>query len=314
MPMSADLRLSLRAMRAFAAVVEHGSISGAARALNTAASAVAAAVDQVEAELGAALLIRTRAKGIVATTEGAAVAERFRALLDAYAEVIDEGRDMARGLGGTLRLGYYAPVAPAFLPRVLEPLMRASEGLQLELRAHDNDSAQEALLAGRLDVILFGGQELRTGIETRVLLEMPPYMLAPAGHALAGRPQVGLADLARHPLIRPDKPLARPYFDGLFAARGLRPRIVAAADSIEMVRSLVGAGLGLTVLSMRPLTPLSYGGDRLAAVPLEPGLPRLQLMSGRAAGRPRRLVSAFLDALHGWMDGGAGRELIVSGG
>ncbi|WP_370267482.1 LysR family transcriptional regulator, partial [Nioella sp.] len=72
-------RLSLRAMAAFAATVEQGSIAGAARALNIAASAVAASVDQVEAEVGAALLVRTRAKGIAPTEEGRMLAARFRA-------------------------------------------------------------------------------------------------------------------------------------------------------------------------------------------------------------------------------------------
>ena len=309
--MQPDLRLSLKAMRAFAAVVEHGSITGAAAALNTAASAVAASVDQVEAEFGSNLLIRTRAKGISPTQEGAAMAARFRALLDAYAEVMEDGRDIGGGLTGTLRIGYYAPVAPAFLPRILHPMMQANPGLRLEFREHDNDSAQEALLAGRLDVILFGGQELRAGIETRVLLDMPPYVLVPEGHAVAGAGPVGLAKVAEYPLIQPDKSLARPYFDGLFAARGLSPNVVATADSIEMVRSLVGAGVGLTVLSMRPQTPLSYGGDRLVAVPLDAGLPSLQLRSGRTAGRPRRLVSEFLGTLHGWMDSGAARDLTI---
>lgn len=309
-----DLRLSLRAMRAFAAVVEHGSISGAARALNTAASAVAALVDQVEAELGADLLIRTRARGIAATPEGAAIASRFRGLLDACAEILDEGRDIARSLTGTLRLGYYAPVAPAFLPRVLQPLMQANPGLRLELREHDNDSAQEALLAGRLDVILFAGGDLRPGLETRVLLDLPPYVLTPAEHPLARQGRATLAEVAAHPLIEPDKPLARPYFNRLFATRSLQPRIAASADSIEMVRSLVGAGLGLTVLSMRPMNARSYGGDALAALPLEPGLPRLELRSGRVAGRPRRLVSVFLEALHDWMESGAGRDLVVREG
>lgn len=307
--MPSDLRLSLKALRAFAAVVEHGSIAGAAQALNTAASAVAASVDQVEAEFGAALLIRTRSRGIAPTADGVAMAARFRALLDSYAEVMEDGHAIGQSLTGTLRLGYYAPVAPAFLPRILHPMMQANPGLRLDLREHDNDSAQEALLNGRLDVILFGGHDLRAGIETRLLLDMPPYVLAPEGHEVTASAPIPLAEVARHPLILPDKPLARPYFDQLFAAQGLTPEIVAAADSIEMVRSLVGAGLGLTVLSMRPLTPLSYGGDRLAAVPLESGLPGLQLRSGRAAGRPRRLVTAFLDALHGWVDSGAGQAL-----
>ncbi len=79
--MQTDLRLSLRALRAFVTVVEHGSISAAARDLNVAASAVAASLDLVEAEFGADLLIRTRARGITPTAEGRDIALRFRRLL-----------------------------------------------------------------------------------------------------------------------------------------------------------------------------------------------------------------------------------------
>ncbi|WP_397542678.1 LysR substrate-binding domain-containing protein [Roseovarius salis] len=309
--MKDDLRLSLKALRAFAAVVERGSIAAAAEALNTSASAVAASVDQVEAEFGASLLIRTRARGIAPTPQGAAMAGRFRTLLDDYATVLSEGRDIAQTLTGTLRVGYYAPVAPAFLPRLVMPLMRDNPDLRLELREHDNDSAQEALLSGALDVILFAGQDLRAGVETRVLLDLPPYVLLPAGHPLEGEGPVPLERIARHPLVQLDRPLARPYLDRLFLDSGLQPQVAARADSTEMVRSLVGAGMGIAVLNMRPFTTRSYAGDALSSRPLDPGLPRLQLLSGRAKGRPRRSVSAFLDALHGWMAGGAASDLTV---
>ena len=309
--MTPGIRLSLRALRAFAATVEHGSITAAARALNIAPSAVAAALDQVEAEFGADLLIRTRARGIAATPEGLRMADRFRGLLEEYHDIMEEGREIALGLTGTLRIGYYAPVAPAFLPRILCPVMQANPDLRLELFEHDNDSAQEALLAGRLDLILFAAQDLRRGIETRPLLDLAPYVLAPDGHPVARLTRVSLSELARHPIVQLDLPLARPYVDRLFAAEGLTPEIAARANSTEMVRSLVGAGAGLAVLLMRPFTDMSYGGDRLISLPLEADHPGLQLVSGRVAGRPRRLVAALLEELHGWMNSKAAARLTI---
>lgn len=308
--MAQDLRLSLRALRSFVSVVEHGSISAAARELNLAASALAAALDQVEAEFGADLLIRTRARGITPTPEGREIAARFRVLLEDYAEVMDQGRALAQSLSGTLRIGYYAPVSPAFLPGVLRPILAENPGLRLEMQEHDNDSAQEALLNGGLDVILFAGQDLRSGIEARVLLDLPPYVLVPAAHPLADRTTVSLADVAKFPLVRLDRPLARPYIDRLFRQQGLKPEIRLRVDSIEMVRSMVGAGAGIAVLSMRPLTEISYGGDRLCAVPLEPDLPRLQLCAGHIKGRPRRPVTVFLEALGAFMSTPEARRLI----
>ena len=308
--MTPDLRLSLRALRAFVSVVDHGSISGAARELNVAASALAAALDQVDAEFGADLLIRTRARGITPTPEGREIAARFRVLLEDYAAVMDQGRALAQSLSGTLRVGYYAPVSPAFLPGILHPMLAENPGLRLEMQEHDNDSAQEALLSGQLDVILFAGQDIRSGIETRVLLDLPPYVLLPESHPLGQRDKVCLADVVGYPLVQLDRPLARPYIDRLFRQKGLKPEIRLRVDSTEMVRSMVGAGAGVAVLSMRPLTDVSYGGDRLRAIPLEPDLPSLQLCAGHVQGRPRRPVTVFLEALEAYMTTDEARRLI----
>lgn len=309
--MQTDLRLSLRALRAFAAVVEHGSISAAAQTLNTAPSAVAALIAQVETEMGADLLVRTRARGVAATPQGRALAQRFRSLLEDYAGILEDGRDMASGLSGVLRIGYYAPVAPAFLPPILRPLMLANPDLQLDLQEHDNDSVQTALLNGQLDAIIFAARDIRPGITTQPLLTLPPYALLPKGHALAACDHIDLAALARYPLVKLNRPISRPYIDQLLADQGLSPTIAAQVDSTEMVRSLVGAGLGVAILNMRPVTTHSYAGDALVLRPLPPGLPQLELRSGHVAGRPRRLVQVFLDALHGWMDSDAVQNLIV---
>jgi DNA-binding transcriptional LysR family regulator len=294
------LRLSLRALRAFALTVEQGSISGAAAALNVAPSAVSALLDQVEGEFGATLLIRSRARGVVATAEGRRMAARFRHLLEDYAEVIEDGHEIANGMSGSLRVGYYAPVAPAFLPGILTPLMQSNPGLKVDLQETDNDSAQERLLSGDLDIILFAGQDRRAGIETHALLDLPPYVLVPAGHPLATQDRSTLQKVATYPLVELNRPLARPYVSQLFTDQNLNPEVIARANTTEMVRSLVGAKLGVAILAMRPRTQTSYAGNRLSAIPLDPGLPHLQLVSGKIPGQNRRLVSAFIDALHDW--------------
>jgi len=309
--MPTPLRLSLKTLRAFATVVEQGSITAAAGELNVAASAVAAALDQVEAEFGAALLVRTRARGIAPTAEGRAMAARFRALIEQYESILDEGRALAQSLTGTLRIGYYAPIAPAFLPAVLGPLITANPDLRITLHDHSNDSAQDALLAGQLDVIIFAGQDLRRGINTTHLLDLPPYLLTPDTHVLAGAAPVTLEDVANEPLVVLDRPLARPYLDGLFRQAGLTPRIAATADTVEMVRALVGAGAGVAILGMRPRTSLSYAGDRLATTALASGLPSLQLLVGQSSGPPRKLVSVFVETLSGWMQSDAAQDLTV---
>jgi DNA-binding transcriptional LysR family regulator len=301
--MHGDLRLSLRLLRAYLAAVDHGSIAAAAAALNVASSAVATAIDKVEAEFATTLVTRTRARGVTPTTAGRLLADRIRALLEDYEAVMSEGHALGSALTGELRIGYYAPVAPAFLPGIVQPLLDAHPGLTAHFRDCDNDSAQAGLLDGTLDVIIFAGGEVRVGIATEVLIEVPPYLLAPAGHAFTLREHASLKDLEGADLVLLDLPLAGAYTRRLFEAANVTPRIVATASTTEMVRSLVGAGVGLAVLNMRPRTAVSYGGDELTTVPLSPAAPGLILMAGYVDGRPRRVVTAFLDALRDWFSG-----------
>lgn len=305
-----DLRLSLRLLRAFMVAVDSGSITGAATMLNVAPSAVAAAIDRAEAEFGAALVVRARARGITATPAGRALAARIRPLIEDYSSVMKEGYALGLGLQGTLHIGYYAPVAPAFLPRILQEMANDNPDLRFNLRECDNITAQSGLLGGALDVALFAGDEVLAGVETRPLLDLPPYVLAPRGHAICQRERPEISDLKDVPLVLLDLPVAGAYVRGLLRTAGIVPHIVATASSVEMVRSLVGAGMGLAVLNMRPRTSVSYGGDPLVAVPLAAGTP-LHLVSGRAEGAPRRLVQAFQDRLHGWFGLAEAQDLIT---
>lgn len=305
-----DLRLSLRLLRAYMVAVECGSITGAAETLNVAPSAVAAALDRVEAEFGASLVVRARARGITATPAGRALAARIKPLIEGYSDVMQQGYALNQGLRGTLHVGYYAPVAPAFLPRILQELSHESPELRFDLQECDNITAQSGLLDGTLDAAIFAGDDLLAGVETRPLMDLPPYVLAPDGHPLGTRRDLRLADLRDLPLILLDLPVAGAYVRRLLRAADVSPRVVATCSSVEMVRSLVGAGAGVAVLNMRPRTAQSYAGDTLQTLRLRDGEP-LHLVTGRAAGTPRRLVQEFQDRLHAWFAGPQAQDLIT---
>lgn len=305
-----DLRLSLRLLRAYAVTVDCGSITGAAEVLNVAPSAVASAVDRVEAEFGATLLVRARARGITATPAGRALAAQIKPLIEAYSDVMQQGYALNQGLRGTLHIGYYAPVAPAFLPHILQKLSNDSPELNFNLQECDNITAQSGLLDGTLDVAIFAGDELLAGVETRPLMDLPPYVLASEGLELSTRSELRLRDLHSAPLVLLDLPVAGAYVRRLLRAAGVTPPIAATCTSVEMVRSLVGAGAGVAVLNMRPRTEQSYGGDMVQALPLTDG-ESLHLVTGRAAGTPRRLVQVFQDQLHEWFAGPEARALIT---
>lgn len=288
--------ISLKAMEYFTTALRHGSISKAAAELNIAASAVGSAIDQVEAAFDLTLVVRQRSRGIAANASGRQVAQKFERLLEDYASVLTEGADLKKALSGTLRIGYYAPIAPAFLPSIFADFVPKGSDVTLHLDECDNDAAQDGLLQGRYDVILFVSEGVRPSIDFDVLIQAPAYCLVPADHAFAAQRTVTIAQIATQPLVILNRPVAAPYYQSLFDAHANDITIAAYVNSTEMVRSLVSAGHGCAVLNMQPLTRQSYCGATLVGVPIADPLPPLTLSIGYDKARPRRLVEHFSNA------------------
>lgn len=288
--------ISLKSMQYFKTAVEKGSISKAAEELNIAASAVSAAIDQVEETFDLTLVTRQRSRGIEPNASGRQIAQKFERLLEDYRSILSEGAELKQSLGGVLRVGYYAPVAPAFLPGILSTFIPAGSDTVLHLEECDNDAAQEGLLKGAFDVILFVSEGAQASVDFDVLIKAPAYCLVPGGHPLARQSSVTMAEIAREPLVVLERPVASAYYHKLFENIAPEISVAAYANSTEMVRSLVSAGHGCAVLNMMPMTSTSYGGGAVVGLPISDPLPPLSLAIAYNRSRPRRIVQHFAGA------------------
>lgn len=289
-------RLTIRAMQYFLAATDRGSIAHAAKELNVASSAISTVIDQVEDEFSLKLMQRFPARGIELTAAGINLSRKIRHLLEEYESLFIEGTELRTALSGTLSVGYYAPVAPAFIPPIVAPIMRRNPDLKLAFTECNNESAQVGLLNGTFDAIVFVSDNVRPGIICEHLIEAPPYLLAPKNHELTKCKSIRLKDLADVPLVLLDLPFTSQYLSGLLDMEKIDPPIVTTTSSTEMVRCLVGAGIGCSILNMRPSIERTYAGEAVVAIPIR-GRPRpLQLVLGHLGGRQRRSVEVFMQA------------------
>lgn len=305
--------ITLKSMAYFTAAIRHRNIARAADELNIAASAVAAAIDQIEDAFGLTLVTRQRSRGIQPNANGRTIAQKCERLLEEYGNLMAEGADLKEALQGTLRVGYYAPVAPAFLPQVLTAIAPKPGAVEILLDEGDNDSVQDGFLNGIYDVILFVSEGARPALGFDALVTAPPYCLMPKSHILAAQKSVSLQDVAKEPLVVLNRPLATKYYQSLFELVDRDTAIVAYANSTEMVRSLVGAGHGCAILNMVPATDETYAGDPVVAVPIRDHLPPLTLSIAYDKTRPRRLVQHFVDACKLAFAEDAGQKFIIDG-
>ena len=175
-----------------------------------------------------------------------------------------------------LRLGCFHTFGPHVLPGLLARMDRG--GMAMTLVEGDHARVLDGLRAGETDLALVYDFDLGPDLLTEDLGTLAPYALLAADHPLAARPALSLADLAGEPMVLLDAPPSGAYFLSLFEAAGHSPEIRYRSGSFEMVRGLVGQGLGFALLATRPAADRSYDGAALAARPLTDDLPPSRLV------------------------------------
>lgn len=182
-----DLALFLR-------VLDLGSISAAARSLDLSVAVASQRLKRLERELGVRLLHRTTRR-LHATSEGAALAERGRVLVEDLEALTGEVRQSRTDAAGTLRMTasasfgrqYLSPLLPEFLARY--PRVRISVDLSDAMQDLVSSGFDLAIRIGSLDDSSLVARKLATN--RRVLCASPAYL---AKHGAPLTPD----DLTRH--------------------------------------------------------------------------------------------------------------------
>ena len=195
-----------------------------------------------------------------------------------------------------LRLGCYRTFGPYIVPELIAQL--SIEHPSTELRLNEGDQAQivEELLAEETEIALLYDLDLDPGLSTEPLLEIKPYVLFPQGHPLAASSNLSVQDLAGEPFILLDLPTSREYFLAIFRATGVEPNIRFRSGSFEMVRGLVGRGLGFSLLATKPASNMTYDGRALVTLPLETDVPGSRVVLATKQGAALSPVAASFAA------------------
>ena len=237
---------TLRAMRTFVEIAEQGSLTAAARTLDSSLPAVVRTLAALEAHLGARLMNRTTRR-IALTEEGQAFLARARAILLSVDEAEELMAARRQQPAGRLRVNAATPFMLHAIAPLAADFRAAYPQIALEL---DTDEMNIDLLARRTDIAIRIGALRDSTLHARPLASSRIRVLAsPAYLAAAGRPTT-VAALARHTLLgftQPESlnrwPLRGAHGDEWAAT----PAITASSG--ETLRRLALAGAGIACLS-----------------------------------------------------------------
>jgi flavin reductase (DIM6/NTAB) family NADH-FMN oxidoreductase RutF len=184
---------------------------------------------------------------------------------------IDGATTLRRGVETAktkLAVGCFHTFGPHVLPGLIRGMAEGEERVNVHLVEGDHRRLQESLLAGETEVALLYDLSLSDDLDTIPLATLAPYVLLPDGHPLSDKAEIDPAELAEEPMVLLDAPPSRDYFLSLMEDAGVLPDVAYRSRSFEMVRGMVGHGLGYALLATKPASDMTYDGLALAARPL----------------------------------------------
>lgn len=286
------IHFSLRQIEYFDAAARCGGAAAAAKALQVSQPSISKAIAELESLWGEQLFVRLHARGLELTAAGALRFKQAHALLR-QAQALTAPRALA--LSGSLRMGCLSTLGARYLPGILARMQADYPGIRVQVEEGDTETLTRQIERGALDTALLYDLGLARNVRLQPVAELWPYALLPHGHALAAKTSLRLADLAPEPLVLINLPHSRAYFLSLFHAAGLSPQIAYESASIEMVRTLVANGLGVSILTTRPVRDVGYDGKKLACRSLGGTLrPQGVVLASPLGGDPQPALSLAL--------------------
>ena len=287
--------LNLDQLQTLIAIADLGTFAAAAQALHLAPPTISLHIKELEARMGAALLIRGR-RNTELTPAGTALVHEGRKLLAASDDLIDLVQRRASGREGLGKVGVSAGVSVRLLPMVLERLVERNPGVDIKLEAVGSADAMLRLKAGTLDIgIVASPQAVSAGIRLIPWRNDSMVALLPASwdapdvvtpEWLATRRWASFAPATQmHGLI-----------SAWFGQAGHNPRPYLTMSYPGVLKSMAAASQSAAILPMEEVKD-QMQEEGVQVRPLSPPLMRPMALAYRELAGPNPVVASVIELL-----------------
>lgn len=245
--------MELRQLRYFVAIVDHGSLSRAARVLHIVQPALTQQIQLLEDELSALLLHRS-AQGMQATDAGKVFYEHAQAILKQVSDAKSAVRQSADKPSGTVALGIPQSASGALALPLLTAVRATYPDIVFQLTEELTGNLTEQLRSGRLNfAILFDDGQL-SGLNTKLMVEEQMMYITRADSQFASkRKSISLEKALQASLILPSvQHGVRPRIEAKVREAGMTIDKVVDITSIAILKSALMADMGATILPVSP--------------------------------------------------------------
>ncbi len=263
-------QITLKQLRGFEAILEAGSISGAANYLHLTPPAVSMQLRELETSIGIPL-VEKRDQGLTATRAGIELnemSEKIQLLMVEFGEIINEISGIDHG---SVSIGMVS-TARYFIPDLLVDFKTLYPSVKLQLQLGNREFIVEKLENLELDFALMGQPPEHFPVHSKAIGKHPQIIIAPSSHPLAKKKEIHLKKLQKENFLsREAGSGTRAVADQLFKRSRMQPDSISEFGSNETIKQAVIAGMGIALISAHAVW-VELENKRLVALDVK-GLP-----------------------------------------
>ncbi len=259
--------MNLRDLKYLVALADHRHFGKAAAASFVSQPTLSTQIRKLEDELGVALVERAPRK-VMLTPAGREAAERARRIVAEIEQMKEAARRSRDPEAGTVRLGLFPTLGPYLLPHVIPGLRTRFPKLELLLVEDKSDQLLAQLADGRLDAALLALPVHDERLHAEFLFEEPFVLAVPEDNPLAKRSSLTMDELHDlQLLLLEDGHCLRDQALDVCHLAGASEKSEFRATSLETLRQMVAAGVGVTLLPALAVKPPVAPSPSIRLVP-----------------------------------------------
>jgi LysR family hydrogen peroxide-inducible transcriptional activator len=240
--------MNLKDLKYLVALADTGHFGRAAERTFVSQPTLSAQLKKLEEFLGVKLIER-QPKNVQLTEVGKQVVARARRMVTEGEEIIALARNNADPLAGKLKVALIPTIGPYLLPRVMQKIRKALPKLGLMLYEHQTEALLNRLRGGEIDMGIIALPAAQDGLESRELYREAFTVALPQSHPLTMKETIKIQDLKGQTLLLlEDGHCLRDQALEVCSRVDVREAEDFRATSLETLRQMVVAGLGITLL------------------------------------------------------------------
>lgn len=240
--------MELMQLEMFVAVVETGSVRGAAERVYRTQPAVSMAVRKLEEEFSTPLFDRSKRYEFRLTHAGESLYRYAKRMLSLRKQATSELDDISKLRVGRLRVGANESISLHLLPKLAKTFLKKYPATHMELTCARSDTLLADLRLRKLDLALVSFRPQDADFESSFILQDELVLITHPNHALALRTKVQFQDLAGEPLLMMDVSQPSPWHKRVtdaFVRSKIPYHLQVDNAPIETIKKMVAMDLGL---------------------------------------------------------------------